>query len=65
MWESLILGTLEAIARGWGIAREALAKKLEDIATGIRNGDLIPEEAFDRAKQTHADTKSARDKLPG
>lgn len=62
--ETLIVTFLNALARAYELGREAFAAKLEDIAAGIRAGELIPDAAFERAKATHADTKSARDSLP-
>ena len=62
--EALIIPFLEALVHVARMSREAFAAKLEEMAQDIRDGKLIPEEAFQRAKATHEATLSARDKLP-
>lgn len=46
----LFIALLEAAARIFGMSREAFSKKLEEAAQEIREGRLLPNEAFERAE---------------
>lgn len=48
---SILITLLEAAAKIIGASREAFAAKLEQVAKDIRAGKLIPDEAFERAKE--------------
>lgn len=48
---SILITLLEAAAKIIGVSREAFAAKLEQVAQDIRAGKLIPDEAFERAKE--------------
>jgi hypothetical protein len=50
MLKDLIVGILEGIARVAQISREAFGKQIEEIGQQIRNGALMADEAFGRAK---------------
>jgi len=48
---SVLITLLEAAAKIINVSREAFAAKLEQVAKEIRAGKLIPDEAFERAKE--------------
>ena len=64
MIQELIVDIVTGIVKVIKTTREALAADLREIANKIESGALIPDEAFEKAKATLADTKSARDRLP-
>lgn len=64
MLQEVIVDVITGIVKLVKTSREALAATLEEIADKVRNGALIPDAAFKRAKATRDETKSARDKLP-
>lgn len=51
MLADIIVGVLEGIARVVGMSREAFGRTVEEVGKSIRAGDLIPNEAFGRAKE--------------
>lgn len=62
--EELIVKALTGIVRVIKTTRESLALELEQVAAKIRAGELIADDAFDKAKETRDATAAARDKLP-
>lgn len=50
MLGDIIIGVLEGIARAAKVSREAFGKTIEEAGKAIRKGDLLPDEAFSRAK---------------
>lgn len=50
MLKDLIVGILEGIARAVKVSRETFGKTVEEAGRDIRNGGLMADEAFGRAK---------------
>lgn len=61
MLKDLIVGVLEGIARAAKVGRETFGKTVEEAGRDIRNGALMANDAFSRAK----DDAGILDKLYG
>ena len=61
---TIITAVLNGIAKITKVSREALAKSLEEMASDIRGGGLIPDELLEKVNQDSKKIDSIRDKLP-
>lgn len=60
--ENKLVESVKNVVRGE--SRAAVARALEDIATRIKSGDLLPNEAFAQFDSDQAELDAVYDKLP-
>jgi hypothetical protein len=60
----ILVPVIEGIAKAISTSREALAAELEEIAKGVRDGKLIANEAFTRAKHSVDRIREVKEGLP-
>ena len=61
---TLITSIITGIAKVTKVTREALAMSLEQMAVGVRNGDIIPDELLEQVEADADRLDSIRDGLP-
>lgn len=65
MLQTILTALIELVPRLVQVSREALANSLEEMARKVRDGELIPEEAFEQAVEDHEAISNVREKLRG